>query len=201
MAIYNSPDWFSNITRVETLYTTKFKAYPWPTDFSTHVYVAGVMRQTVPHKISDERVQFYLRGKIYEIEASNPNFEIMKTLMRTGILDEARYILLADPSLLDLSGTGGRLVLEGGQLVLDGKVLDRKWTRSILDNPLLIQVLLAKVGDRVVVQGDEDAPDGEYPVMAIDETDLLQRIYLETEDGFFGYVKSSAIREVRCAHD
>jgi hypothetical protein len=125
----------------------------------------------------------------------------MKTLMRTGILDEARYILLADPSLLDLSGTGGRLVLEGGQLVLDGKVLDRKWTRSILDNPLLIQVLLAKVGDRVVVQGDEDAPDGEYPVMAIDETDLLQRIYLETEDGFFGYVKSSAIREVRCAHD
>jgi hypothetical protein len=59
-----------------------------------------------------------------------------------------------------------------------------------------MKVLIVNPGDRVRVQGDEDAPDGIYTVGEVDNNDVNKRVYVESEEDYFGFVANTAIVEI-----
>jgi hypothetical protein len=151
---------------------------------------------SVPHMIGSGGVTFMARGRTWSVAPDNPNYETLTNLITSGCMDESRLIGMTSTYEAIITQGAGRLALVEGGLALDGELLPMAWFTALARQADLVPVLLARVGDKVTVQGDEDAPDGVYAVAGVDNADPTSRIYLETEEGFFGYVKSNAIKGV-----
>jgi hypothetical protein len=59
-----------------------------------------------------------------------------------------------------------------------------------------MKVLLVNPGDRVRVEGDEDAPDGIYVVGDIDNNDTDKRVMVESDEGYLGFVSNASIKDI-----
>ena len=68
----------------------------------------------------------------------------------------------------------------------------------MVSQPVSLKVLIVNTGDKVRVQGDDDAPDGIYIVGDLDDTDINKRVMVEDEqgEGYFGYVANTSIKEI-----
>lgn len=188
-----------NTTSANTFYDP-WTSYQPPRDpWTRMIRKDGKTMATVPHMISSGGISFMARGRMWSVAPDNPNYPVLKNLIESGCMDEPQLIGLTSVYEAIITRGEGRLALVTEGLTLDGEVLPHAWFSVLATQSDLLPVLLARVGDRVTVAGDEDAPDGVYEVSGVDNADPNNRIYLETEEGFFGYVKSSSIKGVEHA--
>jgi hypothetical protein len=92
--------------------------------------------------------------------------------------------------------TEGRAGLSEDGLFLDGEQLPPAWQLKAAAEPAAMRVLIVNPGDRVRVEGDEDAPDGEYTVGDFDRDDLDKTVMIESDEGFLGFVANTSIKEI-----
>ena len=92
--------------------------------------------------------------------------------------------------------TEGRAVLSEDGLFLDGEQPPPAWQLKAAAEPAAMRVLIVNPGDRVRVEGDEDAPDGEYTVGDFDRDDLDKTVMIESDEGFLGFVANTSIKEI-----
>lgn len=150
----------------------------------------------IPRIVTDASITFFARGKPWTLSSDHPHFEEVRDRLLADETDEAAIIRLADVRFAVEDSTGGRASLTEEGLFLDGEALPKAWADKATVSPDSLGVLLVHPGDRVRVEGDEDAPDGIYVVGEVDDGDVDKRVYVESEDDFFGYVANESIKEV-----
>jgi hypothetical protein len=128
--------------------------------------------------------------------ADHPSFSQVKTRLIDGCDDEDEIVHLADVRVAVNDATEGRAVLSEDGLFLDGEQLPPAWQLKAAAEPAAMRVLIVNPGDRVRVEGDEDAPDGEYTVGDFDRDDLDKTVMIESDEGFLGFVANTSIKEI-----
>jgi len=97
--------------------------------------------------------------------------------------------------------TEGRAVLTEDGLTLDGEQMPEAWHLKAVAEPDSMKVLVVSPGDRVRVEGDEEAKDGIYIVGDVDNADVEKRVMVESEDPdaedwFMGFVANTSIKQI-----
>ncbi|WP_316196670.1 hypothetical protein [Bradyrhizobium sp. SZCCHNS3053] len=150
----------------------------------------------IANVITDSSIFFIARARPWTLAVDHLHFQRIKTLLMNGCDDEDELVRLADARIAVSDFTDGRAVLSEEGLFLDGDQLPLVWERRAATEPEVLKVLVVNPGDRVRVEGDEDAPDGLYTVGDVDNTDIEKRVMVESEDGFLGFVSNSSIKEI-----
>jgi hypothetical protein len=150
----------------------------------------------IPCIISDNSITFIARGTTWSLATDHPNFRAVKLLLESGSASEDQVIHLSDVTVAVSDATGGQAELTDEGLFLNGSLLPDSWADKAFSAPGSMRVLLVKAGDQIRVEGDEDAPDGVYVVGEVDDADVDKRIYVESDDGFFGYIANEAVKEI-----
>jgi hypothetical protein len=92
--------------------------------------------------------------------------------------------------------TEGMAVLTEEALIVNGETLSNEWREKAAAAPDATKVLLVNPGDRVRVEGDEDAPDRIYVVGEVNNADVDKRVYVESDEDYFGVVANTSIEEI-----
>jgi hypothetical protein len=150
----------------------------------------------IPSIISDASIIFVARGQPWTLATDHPRYAEIRRLLLNGETDEDKLIRLADVRVAVEEVTEGRAQLTEEGLFLDGEALPEKWHQKAINDPDATRALLINPGDRVRVEGDADAPDGIYTVGEIDNDDVNKRVYVESEDDYFGFVANGSIKEI-----
>jgi hypothetical protein len=150
----------------------------------------------IAYDATNSSVIFVARGQPWSLASDHPNFGKVRELLVGGCQDEDRLIKLVDVRVAVSEASDGRVSISEDALTVDGEALPEAWRQKALREPDATRVLIVKPGDRVRVEGDEDAPDGEYTVGDVDNGDIDKRIYVESEDDYFGFVANTSIKEI-----
>lgn len=150
----------------------------------------------IPSIITDTSITFIAQGRPWVMASDHPKFTDIKTMLQSGNCDEATIIRLADVRVAVEDATQGAAVLSEDGLFLNGEKMSKAWEEKAHIEPDSTRVLLVNPGDRVRVQGDEDAPDGIYTVGEVDNEDANKRVYVESDEEYFGFVQNSSIVEI-----
>jgi hypothetical protein len=94
------------------------------------------------------------------------------------------------------AATDGQAILTEDALIFKGEKLSNEWREKAAAAPDAMKVLLVNPGDKVRVQSDEDAPDGIYIVGEVDNKDVDKRVYVESDEDYFGFVANTSIKEI-----
>ena len=150
----------------------------------------------IPSIIADTSITFIAKGRPWVLAADHPKFGDIKELLRSGTDDAERLCQLADVRVAIDAATEGAAVLSDDGLFLHGEKLSEEWEAKAVTAPDSMKVLIVSPGDRVRVQGDEDAPDGIYTVGEVDNNDVNKRVYVESDEDYFGFVANTSIVEI-----
>ena len=150
----------------------------------------------IPHSITDTGLVFIARGRTYPITRDNHAFETIRKILLDGSATEDVLIRGVDICRTMLEVSGGRVTTQDDHVRLDGVILPGVWCRQVIDDPTMARLLIIEVGQKIRIESDEDAPDGVYEVKGIDPVDVERRFYLEEDDGFFGYISNSSVKEI-----
>jgi hypothetical protein len=150
----------------------------------------------IPNVINDASILFIANGRPWTLAADHPKFNDVKALLVSGTDDADQLIKLTDVRVAVEAATGGQAVLTDDALYLNGEVLSPQWREKAAEQPDAMRVLLVNPGDVVRVEGDEDAPDGIYTVGEVDNKDVNRRVYVESEEDYFGFVANASIKEI-----
>lgn len=146
--------------------------------------------------ITDTSIFFIAKSRPWTLAADHPSFGQLKARLSDGCTDEDELVRLADVRVAVNDATEGRAVLSEDGLFLDGEQLPSAWQVKAAAEPGAMRVLIVGPGDWVRIEGDEDAPDGEYTVGDVDNDDVNKRVMVESDDGFFGFVANASIKEI-----
>jgi hypothetical protein len=150
----------------------------------------------IPRIITDTAITFVAKGQAWVMAVDHPAFEEVKRLLIEGTEDADQLVRLSDVRVAVNDVTQGQAILSEDGLFLNGVQLPEEWATKAAQQPEATRVLLVSPGDTVRVEGDEDAPDGIYTVGEVDDSDVNKRVYLESEDDFFGFVDNTSIKEI-----
>lgn len=150
----------------------------------------------IPHVISGSSITFVVPGNVFNVPGDHPNFDAIKDLLLSGSDDAGQLSRLADVRVAVEDATDGRARLTEEGLYLDGEQLPAAWSDKAHAAPQELRVLVVSPGDRVRVEGDEDAPDGIYTVGDVDNSDAEKRVYVESDEDYFGFVANASIKEI-----
>ncbi|ARQ95239.1 hypothetical protein [Bradyrhizobium phage BDU-MI-1] len=146
--------------------------------------------------VTDTSIFFIAKGRPWTLAADHPAFSDVKQRLAAGSTDEDELVRMADVRVAVNDATAGRAVLSEDGLFLDGEQLPPAWQAKAAEQPSAMRVLIVNPGDRVRVEGDEDAPDGEYTVGDVDNDDVDKRVMVESEEGYLGFVANASIKEI-----
>jgi hypothetical protein len=146
--------------------------------------------------ITGTSIFFIAKSRPWTLAADHPSFGLVKARLSDGCTDEDELVRLADVRVAVNDATEGRAVLSEDGLFLDGQQLPPAWHVKATETPAAMKVLLVSLGDRVRVEGDEDAPDGIYTVGEVDNNDADKRVYVESDEDYFGFVANTSIKEI-----
>lgn len=146
--------------------------------------------------ITDTSIFFIAKGRSWTLAADHPAFGAVKERLTEGCDDEDEIVHLTDVRVAVTDATEGRAVLSEDGLYLDGEQLSETWRDKAVAAPEMMKILLVTPGDRVRVEGDEDAPDGIYTVGDVDNDDVEKRVMVESEDGYLGFISNASIKEI-----
>lgn len=151
--------------------------------------------------ITDTSIFFIAKGKPWTLALDHPAFSRVKTRLTEGCDDEDEIVRLTDVRVAVNDATEGRAVLNEDGLTLDGEALPDAWHLKAIAEPASMRVLVVSPGDRVRVEGDEEAKDGIYVVGDVDNADTDKRVMVESEDPeaedwFMGFVANTSIKEI-----
>jgi hypothetical protein len=150
----------------------------------------------IPAVITDTSIMFFANGRPWTLASDHPKFGDVKALLASGSDDADRVIQLTDVRIAVDAATKGQAVLTEDALIFNGEELSSDWREKAAAAPDSMTVLLVNPGDRVRVEGDEDAPDGIYVVGEVDNTDVDKRVYVESDEDYFGFVKNTSVKEI-----
>lgn len=150
----------------------------------------------IPAVITDTSIMFFAKGRPWTLADDHPKFLDVKAALQSGTDDVESIIRLSDVRVAVEAATGGQAVLTEEALYLNGHELPSPWRHMAAEKPDAMKVLLVNPGDRVRVEGDEDAPDGIYTVGEVDNTDVNKRIYVESDEDYFGFVANTSFKEI-----
>lgn len=153
----------------------------------------------IPSVITDTSITFIARGRPWTLAADHTHFDKVKELLTAGSDDADEIVRLADVRVAVEEASQGAAVLTDEGLYLHGEQLSQDWLYKACAEPETAKVLAVSPGDRVRVQGDEDAPDGIYTVADVDNSDVAKRVYVEPVDNdedYFGFVANTSIVEI-----
>jgi hypothetical protein len=150
----------------------------------------------IPSVITDTSITFIARGRPWVLAADHAHFDKVKELLSSGSDDAEQAIQLTDVRVAVEEATNGAAVLTEEGLYLRGEQLPEAWASKAHAEPEAMKVLLVTPGDRVRVEGDEDAPDGIYVVGEVDNADTNKRVYVESDEDYFGFVKNTSVKEI-----
>jgi hypothetical protein len=150
----------------------------------------------IPSIITDTSITFIAKGRPWVLAADHPKFGDIKELLQSGTDDAERLCQLADVRVAIDAATEGAAVLSDDGLFLHGEKLSEEWEAKAVTAPDSMKVLIVSPGDRVRVQGDEDASDGIYTVGEVDNNDANKRVYVESDEDYFGFVSNLSIKEI-----
>ncbi len=150
----------------------------------------------IPRIITDTSITFIAQGRPWVLAVDHPAFEKIKGLLSENFEDEAELIRIADVRIAVDNATEGRAVLTEDGLFFEGEKMSQGWAAAAAAQPASMKVLLVKTGDRVRIEGDEDAPDGVYTVGELDDADTNKRVYVESDEDYFGFVANTSIKEI-----
>ncbi|WFU52225.1 hypothetical protein QA639_21190 [Bradyrhizobium pachyrhizi] len=153
----------------------------------------------IPSVITDTSITFIARGRPWTLAADHTHYEKVKELLTSGSDDSDEIVRLADVRIAVEEHSGGVATLTEDGLYLDGEQLPQAWLYKACAEPNAAKVLAVAPGDRVRVEGDEDAPDGIYSVGEVDNSDVDKRVYVEPVDNdedYFGFVANTSIKEI-----
>jgi hypothetical protein len=136
------------------------------------------------------------KSRAWTLSSDHAHFQQVRDLLEAGDVDVDQLIRLTDVRVAVDESTLGRATLTEDGLFLDGQRLSRAWENKAAAAPDSLRVLIINPGDRVLVEGDEDAPDGIYTVGEVDDNDADKRVYVESDDDFFGYVANESIKQI-----
>ncbi|BAR61888.1 hypothetical protein NK6_8741 [Bradyrhizobium diazoefficiens] len=152
----------------------------------------------IPAVITDTSIMFFAKGRAWTLAEDHPKFHDVKAILASGSDDIDTVVQMTDVRVAVEAATAGRAVLTDKTLTLDGQELSVAWRKKAVSQPDSLKVLIVNTGDKVRVQGDDDAPDGIYIVGDLDDTDINKRVMVEDEqgEGYFGYVANTSIKEI-----
>lgn len=152
----------------------------------------------IPHIITDTSITFIARARPWVLASDHPHFTDVRDLLRSNTDNAEELVRLSDVRENVAGVTEGRAMLSEEGVFLDGEKIDDAWAAKAAADPDSLKVLVVVAGDKVRIEGDEDAPDGIYIVGAVDNEDVDKRIYVEDEAGidFFGYVPNESIKAI-----
>ena len=150
----------------------------------------------IPSIITDTSITFIAKGRPWVLAGDHPKFSEIKTLLQSGSDNADQLVQLADVRVAVEAATQGAAVLSDEGLFLNGEKLSEEWEQKAQAAPDSMKVLIVSPGDRVRVQGDEDAPDGIYTVGEVDNNDVNKRVYVESDEDYFGFVSNLSIKEI-----
>jgi hypothetical protein len=146
--------------------------------------------------ITDTSIFFIAKGRPWTLAVDHPAFSQVKERLASGCDNEDEIVRLTDVRVAVNDATEGRAILSEDGLFLDGEQLSTEWHDKAAATPDAMRVLVVNPGDKVRVEGDEDAPDGIYVVGDSDREDTNKTIMVESEEGFFGFVANASIKEI-----
>ncbi|WP_316207484.1 hypothetical protein [Bradyrhizobium sp. SZCCHNR3118] len=150
----------------------------------------------IPSVITDTSITFIARGRPWTLAADHAHFERVKDLLTSGSDDQDTIVRLADVRVAVEEASQGVAVLTDQGLYLNGEQLSAAWAEKTVAEPESAKVLAVTPGDRVRVEGDEDAPDGIYTVGDVDNSDVDKRVYVESDEDYFGFVANTSIKDI-----
>ncbi len=146
--------------------------------------------------ISDTSIMFVARGRVWTVASDHGSFKQVKKLLAEGYDDAEELVRMVDVRIAVQESSDGKVVLNEDGAYLEGVELPKPWQSALAQYPQSARVLLVSPGDRVRVEGDEDAPDGIYVVGECDDGDVEKRVYVESEEDYFGFVANTSIKEI-----
>jgi hypothetical protein len=146
--------------------------------------------------ITDTSIFFIAKGRPWTLAVDHPAFADVKARLTEGCDNEDDLVCLTDVRVAVDHATEGRAVLSEDGLFLDGEQLPSAWQVKAAAEPGAMRVLIVGPGDRVRIEGDEDAPDGEYTVGDVDNDDVEKRVMVESDEGYLGFVANASIKEI-----
>lgn len=150
----------------------------------------------IANVITDTSIFFIAKGRPWTLAVDHPAFADVKARLTEGCDNEDELVRLTDVRVAVDHATEGRAVLSEDGLFLDGEQLPPAWYKKASAEPDEMKILIVSPGDQVRVEGDEDAPDGEYTVGDVDNDDIEKRVMVESEDGYLGFVANASIKEI-----
>jgi hypothetical protein len=150
----------------------------------------------IANVITDTSIFFIAKGQPWTLAVDHPAFGQVKSRLTEGCEDEDELVRLTDVRVAVNDATEGRVVLSEDGLFLDGEQLPPAWEQKAASEPAAMRVLIVSPGDRVRVEGDDDAPDGEYTVGDVDNDDTDKRVMVESDEGYLGFVANASIKEI-----
>lgn len=151
--------------------------------------------------ITDTSIFFIAKGRPWTLAVDHPAFDRVKSRLAEGCEDEDEIVRLTDVRVAVNDATDGRAVLSEDGLLMDGEVMSPDWHHKAMAEPAAMRVLVVSPGDRVRIEGDEEAKDGIYIVGDVDNADVNKRVMVESEDPdsedwFMGFVANASIKEI-----
>lgn len=154
----------------------------------------------IPCAINDTGLVFFLRGRPHAVASDHPRYAAILEAVRDPATTPERIGDILDRAGAIVRRASGQIRAEGGYLYLRDSTepLGSHWEAALLEdgNDTLLDILLARPGDRIRVVGDEDCPDGTYRVEDLDLQDANATLYVEDPEGYLGYVQNTSIQEV-----
>jgi hypothetical protein len=150
----------------------------------------------IPRVITDTTITFIAKGRPWMLAMDHPQFAMIRDALIAGETDEDTLVHLVDIRVAISAATGGKTELTEFGLTFNGELMSSAWTERAKSAPESLRVLLVEIGDQVRIVGDSDAPDGVYPVGDVDFTDAANSIFIESDDGFLGFVANTSIKEI-----
>jgi hypothetical protein len=150
----------------------------------------------IPSIITDTSITFIARGRPRVLAADHPNFGQIKDLLTSGTDDAEHVLALSDVRVAVEINTGGAVILNEEGMFIGEEKLPQAWEYRAVESPESLKVLTVSPGDRVRIEGDEDAPDGIYTVGDVDNADIDKRVYVESDEDYFGFVANTSIKEI-----
>lgn len=151
--------------------------------------------------VTDTSIFFIAKGRPWTLASDHPAFKDVKERLAAGSTDEDELVRMTDVRVAVNDATDGRAVLSEDGLYLDGEQLPPAWEAKASEAPDAMRVLIVNPGDRVRIQGDDEAKDGIYIVGDVDNADVNKRVMVESEDPdaedwFMGFVANTSIKEI-----
>jgi hypothetical protein len=154
----------------------------------------------IPNIITDTSITFIARGLPRVLTMDHPKFTEIKEMLTSGSDDVETILALSDPRVAVEQNTDGAVTLNEEGMFLGDEKLPETWEQRAVMSPASLKILTANAGDRVRVEGDDDAPDGIYTIGEVDNQDCDKRVYVESDVDYFGFVANTSIKEIlKCA--